>query len=154
MAIKKTTAKAEEKKTTTAAKATETETKTAAKATATKTEAKPATKTAAKTATKTATKTTKTTATKTAAKTEEKAAPAKKPAAKRATKTDVKVYVEFNGVKVAVDEMVENVKATYAAQGGKDAVKTLEVYVKPDENVAYFVVNGELEGNKMDVYFC
>ena len=147
MATKKTTAKTETNAP--AAKtAAKTETKTtAAKTTAAaKTEAKPATKTAAKAA-----------ATKAAAKTEEKAAPAKKPAAKKtaaAKEVQAKVYIEFNGAKVAVDEVVENVKATYKANGGKAAIKTLEIYVKPDEQAAYFVVNGELEGNRMDVYFC
>ncbi len=147
MATKKTTAKTETKAP--AAKtAAKTETKTtAAKTTAAaKTEAKPATKTATKAAT-----------TKAAAKTEEKAAPAKKPAAKKtaaAKEVQTKVYIEFNGAKVAVDEVVENVKATYKANGGKAAIKTLEIYVKPDEQAAYFVVNGELDGNRMDVYFC
>lgn len=136
MAIKKTTA-TEEKKTT-AAKTAKAETK----ATAAKT-----TKTAAA----------KTTAAKTtAAKTEEKAAPAKKPAAKKAAAkaVEAKVYIEFNGAKVPVDEIVENVKATYKANGGNDEIKSLEVYVQPNESAAYFVVNGEPTGNKMDVYFC
>ena len=131
MAIKKTTA-TEEKKTT-AAKTAKAETKA------------------------TAAKTTKTAAAKTtAAKTEEKTAPAKKPAAKKtaAKAVDTKVFIEFNGAKVAVDEIVENVKATYKANGGSDELKSLEVYVKPDESAAYFVVNGELPGIKMDVYFC
>ena len=136
MAIKKTTA-TEEKKTT-AAKTAKAETK----ATAAKT-----TKTAAA----------KTTAAKTtAAKTEEKAAPAKKPAAKKAAAkaVEAKVYIEFNGAKVPVDEIVENVKATYKANGGNDEIKSLEVYVQPNESAAYFVVNGEPTGKKMDVYFC
>ena len=136
MAIKKTTA-TEEKKTT-AAKTAKAETK----ATAAKT-----TKTAAA----------KTTAAKTtAAKTEEKAAPAKKPAAKKAAAkaVEAKVYIEFNGAKVPVDEIVENVKATYKANGGNDEIKSLEVYVQQNESAAYFVVNGEPTGNKMDVYFC
>ena len=137
MAIKKTTA-TEEKKTT-AAKTAKAETKTTAAKT---------TKTAAA----------KTTAAKTtaAAKTEEKAAPAKKPAAKKAAAkaVEAKVYIEFNGAKVPVDEIVENVKATYKANGGNDEIKSLEVYVQPNESAAYFVVNGEPTGNKMDVYFC
>lgn len=136
MAIKKTTA-TEEKKTT-AAKTAKAETK----ATAAKT-----TKTAAA----------KTTDAKTtAAKTEEKASPAKKPAAKKAAAkaVEAKVYIEFNGAKVPVDEIVENVKATYKANGGNDEIKSLEVYVQPNESAAYFVVNGEPTGNKMDVYFC
>lgn len=131
MAIKKTTA-TEEKKTT-AAKTAKAETKA------------------------TAAKTTKTAAAKTtAAKTEEKTAPAKKPAAKKAAAkaVEAKVYIEFNGAKVPVDEIVENVKATYKANGGNDEIKSLEVYVQPNESAAYFVVNGEPTGNKMDVYFC
>ena len=91
----------------------------------------------------------KTTATKTAAA---KTTAAKKAPAKKAA--EVSLFIEFNGVKVAAEEIVKNVEATYKAQGGKDAIKTLEVYVKPEENAAYFVVNGELEGNRMDVYFC
>ena len=151
------------RKTAAAAKAEET------KATAVKTEEKA--ETADKTATKAAPKTTaaktttaKTTATKTAAKTatkaaaaktEEKAAPAKKTATKKAAKETVtKVYIEYNGAKVSVDEMIENVKLTYKGNGSNADIETLEVYVKPEENAAYFVVNGELEGNKMDVYFC
>lgn len=141
MAIKKTTA-TEEKKTT-AAKTAKAETK----ATAAKT-----TKTAAAKTTDAKTTDAKTTA----AKTEEKAAPAKKPAAKKAAAkaVEAKVYIEFNGAKVPVDEIVENVKATYKANGGNDEIKSLEVYVQPNESAAYFVVNGEPTGNKMDVYFC
>lgn len=142
MATKKTT---EDKKTTTTTAAKETakaapakttaKTTTAAKTTAAKAEAKPATKTTAA-----------------KAKTEEKAAPAKKTTTRKAV--EAKVYIEFNGAKVAVDEVIENVKATYKANGGNDSIKTLDIYVKPEESAAYFVVNGEIEGNKMDVYFC
>ncbi len=155
MAIRKTAAaaKAEETKATAvkteekAETADKTATKAAPKTTAAKTTAAKttATKTAAKTATKAA-----------AAKTEEKAAPAKKTTAKKAAakETVTKVYIEYNGAKVSVDEMIENVKLTYKGNGSSADIETLEVYVKPEENAAYFVVNGELEGNKMDVYFC
>ena len=129
MAIKKTTDTTEKK--TTAAKTT------AAKTTAAKTTAAKTTMAAA-------------------AKTEEKAAPAKKTTCKKtaAKPVEAKVYIEFSNAKVAIDEVVENVKATYKANGGTDEIKSLEVYIKPDESAAYFVVNGELPGNKMDVYFC
>ena len=135
MATKKTTAKTETKATEVkeTAKAT-TKTAAAKTTTAAKAEAKPATKAAAKT--------------------EEKAAPEQATAAAKKPAAKTSVYIEFNGAKVAVDEVVENVKATYKANGGKAAIKTLEVYVKPEEQAAYFVVNGELEGNRMDVYFC
>ena len=87
-------------------------------------------------------------------KAETKAA-AKKPAAKKAAKTaevTTDVFVEFNGVQNACKEVVENVKKTYAAQGNTDEIKTIKVYIKPQENAAYYVVNDTVEG-KMDVYF-
>ncbi len=122
----KTTAKAETKATA------KTETKTAAKAetktTAAKTTAKKAeTKTAAKTTTaKNTTTTKKTTTKKTAAK--------------------VELFIEYAGVQVAVDEIIENVKKV----NGKDA-KSYTIYVKPEESKAYFVADGEEKD--MDVYF-
>ncbi len=129
---KKTTAKAAAKDT--AAKETAVEKKTA---TAAKKAAEPAVETAAK----------KAPAKKAPAK---KAAPKKvapkKPAAKAAD-TNVNFFVEFGGVQVSVDEVINNVKATY----GKDA-KEIAVYLKPEESKAYFVADGEEK--EMDVFFC
>lgn len=97
-----------------------------------------------------------------AKKTEEKVLSAqnvaeKKPAAKKTTtrKTAAKVelFIEHNGVQVSVDELIKNVKATYAAKGGSDKMKSLKIYVKPVENTAYFVVDDEHQ-DKMDVFFC
>ena len=61
--------------------------------------------------------------------------------------TKVNFFVEFGGVQVSVDEVVENVKATL----GKNA-KEIAVYLKPEESKAYFVADGETMA--MDVYFC
>ena len=124
-------------------------------------------KTAAKT-TKTAAKTTtKKAATKTAKAEETKAveatvetkvaeAPAKKAPAKKTTTTKktttkktaakVEMFIEFAGVQVSVDEIIENVKKV----NGKDA-KNYTIYVKPEESKAYFVADGEEK--EMDVYF-
>lgn len=107
--------------------------------------------------------TVKKTTTKAAAKTEEapaKKAPAKKAPAKKAApkkvapkkpeaKAEAKVnfFVEFGGVQVSVDEVINNVKLTL----GKDA-KEISVYLKPEESKAYFVADGEEK--EMDVFFC
>lgn len=61
--------------------------------------------------------------------------------------TKVNFVVEFNGKQNAVEEIIKNVKLTY----GKDA-KEISIYLKPNENKAYFVADGE-EG-VMDVFFC
>lgn len=107
--------------------------------------------------------TVKKTTTKAAAKTEEapaKKAPAKKAPAKKAApkkvapkkpeakaESKVNFFVEFGGVQVSVDEVINNVKLTL----GKDA-KEISVYLKPEESKAYFVADGEEK--EMDVFFC
>ena len=63
------------------------------------------------------------------------------------------VYVEFGGVQVSLDEVVENVKKKFAAENNGEEVKSVKVYLKPQESVAYYVVNDTIENN-MDVYFC
>ena len=89
---------------------------------------------------------------KTATKaTAEKKTAAKKPAVKKTAPKKptekVEIFVEFGGVQVAIEDVINNVKATY----GKKATD-LKVYVKPEESKAYFVADG-VEG-EMDVYFC
>ncbi len=134
-----------------------TEKKTAAKTTA-KTETKAAAKTETKTAAKAETKTTaaKTTAKKAETKTAAKTTATKTTAAKKTTTTKktttkktaakVELFIEYAGVQVAVDEIIENVKKV----NGKDA-KSYTIYVKPEESKAYFVADGEEKD--MDVYF-
>jgi len=123
---------ATEKKTTAAKTTKAAATKTTTKKTATKTETKaveaaveaPVAET--KTAAKKTTTTKKTTTKKTAAK--------------------IEMFIEFGGVQVSVDEIIENVKKV----NGKDA-KNYTIYLKPEDSKAYFVADGEEK--EMDVYF-
>lgn len=85
----------------------------------------PAKKTTKKAATK------KTTTKKAAAKKEE----AVEVAAPAAT---TEIFVEYNGVQVSGEEIVRLVKGSY----GKD-VTDLKIYVKPEDNRAYYVADGE-----------
>lgn len=100
-----------------------------------------AAKTAPKAA-KAAAKTAKATKEKKAAK--PKAAPkaAKAPKAEKTAASTVKVFVEYQGKQMDVDAILEAVKA---AAGVKRA-KSLEVYVKPEDGAAYYVVNGKDSG--------
>lgn len=90
-------------------------------------------KTAAKTATKTAT-------TKTAAKTATKTT-----AKKTTTKKDMKVstFIEYYGKQVDQKDVIANVKKAWTKKGNKIGdIKTLELYVKPEEAAVYYVING------------
>lgn len=74
---------------------------------------------------------TKKTTTKKAGKKEE-AVEAAAPAA------TTEIFVEYNGVQVSGEEIVRLVKGSY----GKD-VTDLKIYVKPEDNRAYYVADGE-----------
>ena len=55
------------------------------------------------------------------------------------------------GKEVKTEELVEQVKGLWTAQGHRvSSIKSLEVYVKPEDNAAYYVINGK-ENGKVDL---
>lgn len=103
----------------------------------------------------------KTTARKTAAK----KAPAKKAAAEKKTtakqetvkkETTVKkeavkatFHLQFAGKSYTTDDLVRIAKDVWKYDLNQKAgdFKTVELYVKPEENVVYYVINGDVTGN-------
>ena len=83
----------------------------------------------------------------------EKKAPAKKaPVKKAAAKTETVITLEFGDYSAIMATVEEKVKAQYVAEGHKaSSIKTLNIYVKPFENSAYYVVNGEVTG-RVDLF--
>ena len=83
----------------------------------------------------------------------EKKAPAKKaPAKKAATKAETVITLEFGDYSAIMATVEEKVKAQYVAEGHKaSSIKTLNIYVKPFENSAYYVVNGDVTG-RVDLF--
>ena len=88
-------------------------------------------------------------ATKAKAEKEEKEVAEKKPAAKRTTKKAVKTtfVVQAAGKEVSMVEAVERVKEAWVAAGNVEKdLKEIAVYVKPEDNAIYYVVNGDVTG--------
>ena len=77
---------------------------------------------------------------KAAKKTAAKKAPAKKAAAKK--ETGDKVIVQYNGKDIEMKAVVEACKADYKAKGHRSA-NNVVVYVKPEDNTAYYTVAGK-----------
>ena len=80
-----------------------------------------------------------------APKAEEPKKETKKAPAKRAAAKDIKtsVVVQFAGKEVTEKELIAAVKKAYTKKGNKVGdIKTIEIYVKPEESAAYYVVNG------------
>ena len=82
-----------------------------------------------------------------------KKAPAKKAPAKKAeTKVETVITLEFGDYTAIMATVEEKVKAQYVAEGHKaSSIKTLNIYVKPFENAAYYVVNGDVTG-RVDLF--
>lgn len=123
---------------------------------------------------KTTTKAAKTTAAAdvmtTPAKTEEiktepvsaRKAPVKRAAAKKAATSTTKkveakeaVYIQCAGAEYNLDEIRANVKKAWMDETGKKEsdIKDIQIYVKPEEHAAYYVVNQEVVegGRKIDL---
>ena len=102
---------------------------------------------------------TKAAETKTAAKkdTTKKATAAKKettakkaPAAKKEATVDV--FVQFAGNQVSYASVEERVKAAFVAEGHRaSSIKNLKIYIKPEENAAYYVINEDNVG-RVDLF--
>ncbi|MBD5489709.1 MAG: hypothetical protein HDR13_13120 [Lachnospiraceae bacterium] len=108
-----------------------------------------------KTTTATPAAETKKTAKKTTTrKTTAKKAPAKKTAAEKKTtakKEAVKATfnLQFAGKSYTTEDLVKIAKDVWKYDLNQKAgdFKTVELYVKPEENVVYYVINGDVTGN-------
>ena len=78
-----------------------------------------------------------------------KAAPAKKPAAKKApvkkAEPKVTVKVQFAGNEYDIDQITKDVTKAYKGSV-KGAVKSVEIYIKPEDGAVYYVVDSEYTG--------
>ena len=101
---------------------------------------------------KTTVRKTRTTAKKTTEKpaAEKKPATEKKPAVRRTVKKEVnaEVYVQFLGKEVYAKDVLENVKKIWTEEMGKKEkdLRDVKIYIKPEENAAYYVINGDVTG--------
>ena len=87
---------------------------------------------------------------------EEKKAPAKKAAkkapAKKAAKRETVITLEFGDYKAVMSTIEEKVVAHFEAEGHKASeIKTLNIYLKPFDNSAYYVIN-ENETGRVDMF--
>lgn len=107
------------------------------KTTAVKSE-EPTKKTAAKKTTTRKTTAAKKTTTKTAAKTT---------AAKKAEPV-TEVYVQYWGKEIHTSEVADRIKKIWTEDMGKKVseLKDLKIYIKPEDNGAHYVINGDVTG--------
>lgn len=66
----------------------------------------------------------------------------KVPVRKRTTAPKVAVYVQHQGKEISEEEAVTAVKADWTGE----TIKTLDLYIKPEDGAVYYVVNGTGDG--------
>ena len=80
----------------------------------------------------------------------------KSTAAKTATKTAAKkavvketVYLQYMGKEINKEDIMKNVKEVWTKELKNKVgdMKSVTLYLKPEENKAYYVINGEFDGS-------
>ncbi len=56
------------------------------------------------------------------------------------------MVIQYGAIEVSTAEISKKVRDSYLA-GNDEQIKSLKIYVKPEDNRAYYVVNEETEGN-------
>lgn len=75
---------------------------------------------------------------------------AKKTTAKKAA--DVEVFIQFAGNQAVQKDVEDRIKAAFVAEGHKESsIKSIKIYVKPEENAAYYVINEDNVG-RVDLF--
>ena len=84
-------------------------------------------------------------------------AEAKKPAVRRTAKKAAvaaeEIFIQYAGKEFTTKDVVANVKKAWTEMTGKkeEDIQDIKVYVKTEENKAYYVVNGEAEGHYIEL---
>ena len=74
------------------------------------------------------------------------AAKATKKTAAKIRKPEISTYVQFMGMEVNAEDLARKAEVEFHEQHEDVVAKKLDLYVKPEDHAAYYVVNGEYTG--------
>ena len=64
----------------------------------------------------------------------------------KAEKLKPELFIQYQGAETDMSTLIEAAKADFHATKKRTLVTDLKLYVKPEEHVAYYVINGNFEG--------
>ncbi len=73
----------------------------------------------------------------------------KKTATRKRTEKEViqEVYFEYNGEQILSEDLVKRIQEEYKSEGHRvSSIKSLRVYINPEERKAYYVINENAQG--------
>ena len=62
------------------------------------------------------------------------------------TNTQVHTYVQAYGKEISEDVIISRIKDAYRAENPDKEVESLNIYIKPEDNKVYYVVNNNFAG--------
>lgn len=66
-------------------------------------------------------------------------------------KAEEKIFLQFGGQEVVLEDIMEKAKEKFCAEGHEEAdIKSIRLYLKPEENMAYYIINDE-SSNKVSL---
>ena len=68
-------------------------------------------------------------------------------AAKPETSITEEIVLQFGQNEITIPEISAKVKDSYKNGGSTEPIRELKIYVKPEENKAYYVINGSIDGS-------
>ena len=57
------------------------------------------------------------------------------------------MVIQFGQIEITTAEISDRVKNNYKESGSQDQIREMKIYVKPEENKAYYVINGNVDGS-------
>ncbi len=79
------------------------------------------------------------------------AKPGPKPGAKKGP-AEIRMVMQYQNNDTEIAMIEEKVKAQFVAEGHRaGAIKKLDIYIKPEENAAYYVINEKFSG-RVDLF--
>ena len=82
-------------------------------------------------------------------KTEVKKSVIRKPAAAKKSAVKETIYLQYLGKEINKDDVMKSVKDIWTKQLKKKVgdLKSVDLYLKPEENAVYYVINGDVTGS-------
>lgn len=73
----------------------------------------------------------------------------KKPAAAKKSAVKETIYLQYLGKEINKDDVMKSVKDIWTKQLKKKVgdLKSVDLYLKPEENAVYYVINGDVTGS-------
>lgn len=93
-----------------------------------------------------------TSSTKNKAEKAEKETAAKKSAARKTKAPEVEVFFQYAGGGISANRLLDQVKAIHVSEGQKvSELQSIQLYIKPEESAAYYIINGQADGKKIEL---